>query len=62
MIDKKSANGINKLFDLISATPIGIKAEVYIAEREYKLKEAMENMKKKYDKIPKNVVLNHHHI
>ena len=53
MIDKKSANGINKLFDLISATPIGIKAEVYIAEREYKLKEAMENMKKKYDKIPK---------
>lgn len=52
IIDKKSANGINKLFDLISATPIGIKAEVYIAEREYKLKEAMENMKKKYDKIP----------
>ena len=51
-LDQKTSRGINKLFDLLKSTPIGIKAEVYIQERPYKLKLAMDEMKKKYENIP----------
>lgn len=51
-LDKRTAGGINKLFDLLWATPLGIKADVYIQSRPYKMKCEMEKMKARYDKIP----------
>ena len=51
-IDKTTAKGINKLIQLLKSTPLGIKADVYIQERPYKLKKAIEEMKAKYEPIP----------
>lgn len=52
-VDKITAKGFNKLAQLLWSTPIGIKADVYIQERPYKLKKALEEMKRKYEEIPK---------
>lgn len=51
-IDKNTAKGVNKLAQLLWATPLGIKADVYIQERPYKLEKSLNKMKKKYDIIP----------
>lgn len=51
-LDKVGAKGINKLAQLFWASPIGIKADIYIAERPYKMKKALEEMRKKYEIIP----------
>lgn len=51
-LDKISAKGIHKLSELFWASPLGIKADVYIQERPYKLKKALEEMQVKYDLIP----------
>lgn len=48
-IDKTAAKGFNKLAKLFWASPIGIKADLYIAERPYKMEKALEEMKKKYE-------------
>lgn len=48
-LDKTTAKGVNKLAQLFWASPIGIKADVYIQERPYKMKKALEEMQKKYD-------------
>ena len=53
-LDKVGAKGINKLAQLFWASPIGIKVDVYIAERPYKMKKAIIEMKKKYDTISDN--------
>lgn len=53
-LDKTAAKGVSKLAQLFWATPIGIKADTYIAERPFKLKKALEEMQAKYDNnIPK---------
>lgn len=49
-LDKTTAKGINKLAQLFWASPIGIKADIYIQERPYKMKKAFEEMRMKYDK------------
>ena len=51
-LDKAGAKGINKLAQLLWASPIGRKADLYIAERPYKMKKALEEMQAKYQKIP----------
>ena len=51
-LDKTGAKGVHKLAELLWASPIGRKADLYIAERPYKMKKAMEEMQRKYDKIP----------
>ncbi len=51
-LDTNTSKGINKFFDFLKATPMGIKIDTYIAERPYKLEQALEQMKLKYDKIP----------
>lgn len=51
-LDKISAKGVNKLSQLLWASPLGIKADVYIQERPYKLKKALEEMQEKYNSIP----------
>lgn len=51
-LDKISAKGVHKLSQLFWASPLGIKADVYIQERPYKLKKALEEMQAKYDLIP----------
>ena len=51
-LDKTAATGIEKLRELFWASPIGIKADVYIRERPYKLQKALEEMKAKYENIP----------
>lgn len=48
-LDKTGAKGIHKLAELLWASPIGRKADLYIAERPYKMKKALEEMQKKYD-------------
>ena len=48
-LDKRSAKGVHKLSQLFWASPLGIKADVYIQERPYKLKKALEEMQVKYD-------------
>ena len=53
-LDKVGAKGINKLAQLFWASPIGIKADIYIAERPYKMEKALREMKKKYNLIPDN--------
>lgn len=50
-LDKTAAKGFKKLAQLFWDSPIGIKAEVYIQERPYKLQKALEEMKAKYDAI-----------
>lgn len=49
-LDKTTAKGVNKLAQLFWASPIGIKADVYIQERPYKMKKAIEEMQMKYNK------------
>lgn len=51
-IDKAGAKGVNKLAQLLWASPIGRKADLYIAERSYKMQKALEEMQAKYQKIP----------
>lgn len=51
-LDKTAAKGISKLAKLFWASPIGIKADVYIAERPHKLQKALEEMEAKYNIIP----------
>lgn len=53
-VDTNIAKGINKIAELIRSTPLGIKIDTYIAERPYKLEKAINEMKKKYEKIPLN--------
>lgn len=54
-LDKISAKGVHKLSQLFWASPLGIKADVYIQERPYKLKKALEEMQVKYDLIPTDI-------
>lgn len=51
-IDKTASKGVNKLAELFWASPLGIKADVYIAERPYKMEKALKEMKQKYENIP----------
>lgn len=51
-LDKTVAKGMNKLAQLFRASPLGIKADVYIQERPYKLQKALREMEAKYDLIP----------
>lgn len=53
-LDTNTSEGINKFFELLKATPLGIKVDTYIAERPYKLEKAMKEMKDKYEKIPED--------
>lgn len=48
-LDKTAAKGINKLAQLFWASPIGIKTDVYIAERPLKLEKALKEMQLKYN-------------
>lgn len=48
-LDKTAAKGISKLAQLFWASPLGIKADVYIAERPFKLEKALKEMQTKYD-------------
>lgn len=46
-LDKTGAKGVNKLAQLLWASPIGRKADIYIAERPYKMeKELKKNASK----------------
>lgn len=49
-IDNTTAKGINKLAQLFWASPIGIKTDIYIQERPYKMKKALKEMQMKYEK------------
>lgn len=51
-LDKTASKVFHKLAELLWASPIGIKADVYIKERPYKLQKALEEMQAKYDSIP----------
>ncbi len=51
-LDKNTSGGINKFFELLKSTPVGIKIDSYIAERPYKLEQEMNKIKEKYEKIP----------
>ena len=51
-LDKTGAKGVNKLAQLFWASPIGRKADVYIAERPYKMEIELKRMQSKYEKIP----------
>lgn len=51
-LDENTAKGLNKFFELLKSTPVGIKIDTYIAERPYKLEIAMKEMREKYEKIP----------
>lgn len=51
-IDKTTAKGVNKLAQLFWASPIGRKADIYIAERPYKMEKELKRMQAKYDRIP----------
>lgn len=51
-IDKTAAKGVNKLAQLFWASPIGRKADIYIAERPYKMEIELKRMQAKYDCIP----------
>ena len=53
-LDSNTSKGINKFFELLKSTPIGIRLDTYIAERPYKLEKAMNEMKSKYKQIPEN--------
>lgn len=52
-LDTNSAKGINKFFELLKSTPVGIRIDSYIAERPYKLEQEMKRIEEKYKKIPK---------
>lgn len=51
-LDKTGAKIFHKLGELLKASPIGIKADLYIAERPYKMQKELEKLQKKYQKIP----------
>ena len=51
-LDKTGAKGVNKLAQLLWASPIGRKADIYIAERPYKMEKELKKMQAKYDNIP----------
>lgn len=51
-LDKNAAHGINKLAQLFWASPIGRKADIYIAERPYKMEIELKKMQTKYNRIP----------
>ena len=51
-LDKTGAKGVNKLAQLLWASPIGRKADIYIAERPYKMEIELKRMQAKYDSIP----------
>lgn len=51
-IDKTAAKGMNKLAQLIWASPLGRRADIYIAERPYKMQVELEKMQAKYEAIP----------
>lgn len=50
--DKAMAKGMNKLAQLIWASPLGRRADIYIAERPYKMQVELEKMQAKYEAIP----------
>ena len=52
VLDKNTAKGVNKLAQLFWASPVGRKADIYIAERPYKMEKALKEMQKKYESIP----------
>ena len=52
-LDKTGAKGVSKLAQLLWASPIGRKADIYIAERTYKMEIELKKMQAKYDGIPK---------
>ncbi len=51
-IDKTAAKGFSKIVQLLNASPIGRKIDLYIAERPFKMEKALEEMRFKYEKIP----------
>lgn len=51
-LDKTGAKGVSKLAQLLWASPIGRKADIYIAERPYKMEIELKKMQAKYDCIP----------
>lgn len=51
-LDKTAAKGVNKLAQLFWASPIGRKADIYIAERPYKMELELKKMQQKYNSIP----------
>lgn len=51
-LDKNLSNGVNKFFDLLSATPVSRAISLYIEEAQYKLEEARKKMQEKYEQIP----------
>lgn len=51
-LDKNTAKGVNKLAQLFWASPIGRKADIYIAERPYKMEIELNKMQAKYNCIP----------
>lgn len=51
-LDSNTSKGIYKVIELLKSTPLAIKADVYIAERPYKMQKAMEEMKRKYENVP----------
>lgn len=51
-LDKTGAKGVNKLAQLLWASPIGRKADICIAERPYKMEKELKKMQAKYDNIP----------
>lgn len=51
-LDTQTSKGLNKFFELLKSTSLGIKIDTYIAERPYKLELAMNEMLAKHGKIP----------
>lgn len=51
-LDRVGAKGMNKVAQLFWASPIGRKADLYIAERPYKMELELKKMQAKYNKIP----------
>jgi len=44
-LDTNTAKGINKIFELMKSTKLGIKVDAYIDERHYKLEKEMQKIK-----------------
>lgn len=51
-LDKNTAKSVNKFFQLLSSTKLGVAIDAYIEERPYKLEQARQKMLEKYNKIP----------
>lgn len=51
-LDKITAKGVNKIAQLIWASPLGRIINLYIVEGQYKMEKALEELKSKYEEIP----------